>query len=238
MSLTERNEVIAMAVFKDELRNFRDKLFSVYERNRLKNKAYVLVTNNCWGYELYNAIGREYNTPFVGLFLFPECYLQFLENFEYCLAADLQFTHQSRYYPEEKSYPIGLINDVIEIHFLHYKSQTEAREKWQRRMSRFQQSVTSGAEIYFKLCDCEGCSSEHLKRFHALPFVHKLSIGLQYFNHVGHIHVPQLHNSSGKTLIDGARLFKKRYTYFDITQWLLKGRITKTSISRLFSLLP
>jgi len=226
-----------MVVFKDELREVRDKLFSLYEVSRLKNKSYVLVTNNCWGYELYNSTGREYNTPFVGLFLFPECYLRFLENFDHCMNADMQFTHQSRYYTEPKHYPIGVIDGDIEIHFLHYKSEAEAREKWKRRVCRFQTSVAAGAEIYFKLCDCEGCSPEHLARFHALPFVHKLSIGLQGFNNISHIHVPRLCNKSGTALVDGAKLFKKRYTYFDITRWLLDGDVAKTSTSRLFSLL-
>lgn len=226
-----------MTVLTDELRSIRDKLFSLYELNRLKDKAYVLVTNNCWGYELYNSTGREYNTPFVGLFLFPECYLRFLENFEYCMKAEMRFTSKSRYYPESKAYPIGIIDGEIEIHFLHYQSEIEAREKWLRRISRFEKSVAAGAEIYFKLCDCEGCSSEHLTRFHALPFAHKLSIGLQVFNDTSHIYVPKLRNKTGTALVDGAKLFKKRYTYFDITRWMLQGDVSKTSASRIFSLL-
>lgn len=227
-----------MSIIKEELRDVRDRIFSFYEANRLKNKSYVLVTNNCWGYELYNSTGREYNTPFIGLFLLPECYLRFLERFEYCLNAELKFTSQSKYYAQPKSYPIGVIDGDIEIHFLHYKSETEAREKWQRRVCRFKRAVADGAEIYFKLCDCEGCSPEHLARFHALPFPNKISIGLQGFNSPCHIHVPKLRNPSGTSLVDGARLFKKRYTYFDITQWLLRGKVSKTSASRIFSIFP
>jgi uncharacterized protein (DUF1919 family) len=228
---------MAMNALKDSLRKVRDRLFSFYEASRLKNKSYVLVTNNCWGYELYNSTGREYNTPFIGLFLHPECYVRLLENFEHCLTAEMEFRQQSKYYAEPKSYPIGVIKGDIEVHFLHYKSQAEAREKWQRRVFRFKNAVASGAEIYFKLCDCEGCSPEHLARFHALPFQNKISIGLQRFNNPNHIHVPKLQNSSGSALVDGARLFKKRYTYFDITHWLLQGDIVKTSVSRIFSLL-
>jgi len=227
-----------MKTLKDKLRDSRNALFSLYEIKRLKNKSYVLVTNNCWGYELYNSTGREYNTPFIGLFLFPECYVRFLENFEDCLTAEIKFKRQSKYYMEPKSYPIGILDGDIEIHFLHYTSESEARDKWQRRVSRFKKAIADGAEIYFKLCDCEGCSPEQLARFHALPFQNKISIGLQKFNNPHHLHVPRLHNPSGTALMDGARLFKKRYTYFDITQWLLCGEIAKTPASRIFSLLP
>lgn len=33
-------------------------------------------------------------------------------------------------------YPIGKLGNDVEIHFLHYKSETEAQEKWNRRLKR------------------------------------------------------------------------------------------------------
>ncbi|MES2823631.1 MAG: DUF1919 domain-containing protein [Pseudomonadota bacterium] len=227
-----------MAGLMDKARSSRDKLFSMYETKRLAKKRYIIITNNCWGYELYQSTDREYNTPFVGLFLFPECYLRFLENFHECINSRLRFTQQSKYFKEFKSYPIGVLGNDIEIHFLHYNSVEAAFNKWEQRVARFNEAIAAGTGIYFKLCDTEGCNPAQLKRFHALPFKHKLSLGLQKYNHKNHLHVPYLRNKTGTSLVDGAKLFKKRYTYFDITQWLLTGEITKTPRSRIFSLLP
>ncbi len=227
-----------MAGLKDTVRNLRDKLFSLYEARRLKNKPYIIITNNCWGYELYESTGREYNTPFVGLFLFPECYLRFLENFHECMNTKLKFTHQSKYFTGFKPYPIGILGNDIEIHFQHYPSIEAALSKWDRRVARYNEVVAAGAGIYFKLCDNENCNAAQLERFHALPFKYKLSLGLQKYNNKNHLHVPFLRNKDGTSLVDGAKLFKKRYTYFDITQWLLKGKVSKTFSSRLFSLFP
>jgi len=166
---------------KQRLQEWRDNLFSIYETQRIKDKPFVILSNNCWGYELYGSTGREYNTPFIGLFLMPECYLRFLENFEACIASELRFTNESRYYDKPKSYPIGVLEPGIEIHFLHYASEKEARDKWNRRVARMKLALNLGAEIFCKLCDCEGCTSEHLARFHRLDFKYKISIGLQNF---------------------------------------------------------
>lgn len=218
---------------KQQLQRRRDQLFASYESRRLKRKPYVIISNNCWGYELYQATGREYNTPFIGLFLFPDCYLRLLENFEDCIAQELQFKEQSKYYAQKKHYPIGVLGDDIEIHFLHYSSEAEARTKWSRRVERMQLARAAGAELYVKLCDAENCGQSELARFHALPFSHKLSLGFQAFKHPRHLHIPFLGNKAGTALVDGAKLFKKRYSYFDVTQWLLTGEITKTICSRL-----
>jgi uncharacterized protein (DUF1919 family) len=223
---------------KQQLQRGRDRLFANYEQRRLKRKAFVIISNNCWGYELYQSIGREYNTPFIGLFLFPDCYLRLLENFESLITQELQFKSQSKYYDQQKHYPIGVLGDDIEIHFLHYASEAEARNKWGRRVERMQQARNAGAELYLKLCDAENCGPAELARFHALPFSHKLSLGFQAFNHPCHLHLPYLRNKAATALVDGAKLFKKRYSYFDITHWLLTGEIAKTPRSRFLALLP
>ena len=233
LELTVSNEL----TIKQRLQEWRDNLFSAYEAKRIGEKPFVILSNNCWGYELYGAIGREYNTPFIGLFLMPECYLRFLENFDNCISSELTFTHNSKYYDQPKPYPIGVLEVGIEIHFLHYTSEKEARDKWGRRMARMKSALASGAEIYCKLCDCEGCTPEHLARFHRLGFAQKISIGLQKFSHNQHLHVPFLRNNDGTALIDGARLYKKRYSYFDITQWILTGDVKKTPSSKLLALL-
>src|SRR6187402_3435763 len=151
-----------MPSMKEKLLGLRDKLFSIHETRKLQQKPFAIVTNNCWGYELYNSIGREYNTPFIGLFLFPECYVKFLENFDASINGELTFIEQSRYYDSPKHYPIGRIAQDIEIHFLHYKSNEEALNKWTRRVERLKKEIAEGTELFLKLCDAENCSQEQM----------------------------------------------------------------------------
>lgn len=222
---------------KKTLLGIRDRIFWAYESTRLAHKSFALVSNNCWGYELYAATRREYNTPFVGLFMMPDCYLRFLSDFNHYISAELNFAAQSKYYSQPRSYPVGLIGDDIEIHFLHYSSEREAREKWIRRTSRLKLALASGAELYVKMCDSEHCTADQLARFHALDFKNKLSIGLLPFKCAHHLQVPHLRRKDAKGLTDGAKLFKKRYSYFDITEWLRTGKIKRSLVAGAFSVI-
>ncbi len=71
----------------------------------------------------------------------PKYYLKFINNLEhYIKECTLSFIKpaESKYYDylkmntdEFENYPIGLLGD-IEIDFFHYKTEEEAREKWNR----------------------------------------------------------------------------------------------------------
>lgn len=210
---------------------------SAIERFRLKEKAFVLISNNCWGYELYTTLGRKYNTPFVGLFLFPECYIRFLEQFETCIKSKIKFINGSKYVAGISKYPIGLLCGDIEIHFMHYSSEGEALEKWNRRIDRLRQAINSHIPLFMKFCDRDGCTKEHIARFHALPFRNKLSIGINPFDAVNHLYQPKMKDPEGACVMDGLTLYQKRYHYFDISCWLSNGNVRHSSISRILALI-
>ncbi len=221
---------------KEWIKHLRDSIYARYERAELRDKNFILIANNCWGYTLYDSLGREYNTPFIGLFLYPECYLRLLENLDDYLESKLQFSNQSRYFAHQVHYPIGYLRD-IEIHFLHYDSVEEAQAKWSRRLIRMQQARAKGASYCFKFCDRDGCTYEQLARFHALPYTVKLSLGAQPFPAQEHIHVPLLQEKNKKSIVDGATQFSRRYGYFDVTAWIKRGVLTRRLSARLLGLL-
>lgn len=40
-----------------------------------------IITNNCYGIKYYTDKKFKYKTPFIGLFFFAPCYINFLENY-------------------------------------------------------------------------------------------------------------------------------------------------------------
>lgn len=133
-----------------------------------------IISNNCWGGHVYRYFNLPYNSPTVGLFFFTEEYLKFLSNIKYYLSLDLKFMPQekSRYSEELKkrntpSCPIGVLDD-IEIVFLHYHSEEEARTKWNRRKERFDID-----NIIVKMSEQNLCTPDHLRTFNQLPFKRK-----------------------------------------------------------------
>lgn len=213
-----------------------EKIIHVIERVRLRNSLFILVSNNCWGNELYSDLGRKYNSPFVGLFLYPDCYLQLLEDFDSVIASKLEFVKRSRYFDTQSSYPVGLLCGCIEIHFLHYKSELEALDKWSRRVARLKECREAGYPLYVKFCDRDGCQEGHIARFHATAFPNKLSIGVRPYGSVNHVAMPTLAESHKEFVMNGLKLYRRRYRYFDVSHWILTGRVRRTWVSRLLSL--
>ncbi|MEP3563104.1 MAG: DUF1919 domain-containing protein [Marinobacter sp.] len=213
------------------------KLGHAIEKFRLNDNHFVIISNNCWGYELYNVLDRQYNTPFVGLFLFPECYVRFLEDFETCIDSEIKFSTVSKYMSATPSYPVGVVCGDIEIHFLHYKSQEEAYRKWNRRIARLKDARDAKTPFFVKFCDRDGCEQGHLERFHALSFRNKISLGINEYGVSNHLSLPDLKDPEGEHVMDGLSLFRKRYQYFDISDWILSANLHRSLLSRILSLI-
>lgn len=144
------------------------KVLSKIRNKKLKNKNFTVISNNCfagWVYRIYNL---PYETPTAGLFIMPKCFLKMINNLNYYMEREVEFIdkEESMYkdYLSEKldnfgQYPIGKIDD-IEIHFLHYKTKEEAKEKWDRRKKRINYD-----RIIYKFNDQNGCTLEDIKSF-------------------------------------------------------------------------
>ena len=92
--------------------------FSKKDIQDLGDKPFVLVSNNCWGGEVYQWYQRPYNSPFIGLFIYGPCYNKLLKRFDHYMDQPLEFIRKSKY-PEphrDWEYPIARLDD-IEIHF-------------------------------------------------------------------------------------------------------------------------
>lgn len=192
-------------------------------RARLKNPDFCLVANNCWGSRIYQELDFKYNTPFVGLFFYSPCYIRLLSDLKYFLDQKIEFIEKSKYpkvKPERQTdgYPIGLLGGQVEIHFLHYSSDQEALETWQRRVQRVRLDnlfvAFSDRELFFE--------EDHLAAFEELPFTHKV-----FFTAKRH-----LNTSSSVWISECAsepfvtNLYAKSYLvhrHFDVIDWLNGG---------------
>lgn len=161
--------------------NFRKCLLKVYKgtigvinNSRIKNKNVTIISNNCWAGIFYRNNNLEYLSPTLGLFFMAEEYIKFIYNIRDYINQDIEFIsiEQSKYksYLKKLNYksPIGKIKDV-EIMFLHYENEDEAREKWNRRKTRINWN-----NIIYKFSDQNMCTYEHLKRFQEFEAKNKI----------------------------------------------------------------
>ncbi|MGJ8697652.1 MAG: DUF1919 domain-containing protein [Verrucomicrobiaceae bacterium] len=201
-----------------------DLSFLNYDVHRLKDTPFAIITDNCWGFHIYQTLKRPYNTPFVGLYLYPDCYLRLLENFDRLFTHEITFSKESHHFDSPPAHPVGKLWDDIEIHFLHYDSVEEAKEKWTRRTERLAAAIAGGTPLVYKMCDNWKATPEHFQRFHQLPRVaQNTNIS---FNYQGFQHPNTLHAIRKGEQLNGLRLFRKRYQYFNFSEWILTGKIT------------
>ena len=125
---------------------------------------------------LYESYDLPKESPTVGMFFMADEFIKFCGDLKRYTSQELTFIppKNSRYadlFQNNKrfgSYPIGVIDDV-EIMFLHYHSEQEAKEKWERRCKRI-----NWDKLIIKFNDQNGCKEEHVKAFAEMPFDHKL----------------------------------------------------------------
>ena len=139
---------------------------------------FTIISNNCWGTFIYKKYGLNYQSPFVNLVIFAPDYIELLENFSVETLSNLSFIphNESKHKDEltslgiyETDYPIGILDNKYELHFIHYPSQEDAKDKWLRRIKRMNLN-----KMIFKFSDGDKFEDNMAKRFDDLKFKNKV----------------------------------------------------------------
>jgi len=126
-------------------------------------------------------------------------------------------------------YPIGLLGQDVELHFLNYASAEEAQEKWTRRVGRI-----NWDKLFIKFCDRDEFSLELLKEFENLDFKNKVCfISQNYSNFKSAVWIKECVNNA--TVIDGKNLYSVSKKYFDIPGWLNCGSGKLSTLHMVFN---
>ncbi len=212
----------------------RQTVYNALLRSKLRGRHFTIVSNNCWGAHVYQDLGIPYETPFVGLFLDPDCYLNLLSRFRDVINRPLTFAGESRRpainaYRRDHAgeYPIGKLDDDIEIQFLHSKTEAEARDKWERRVARI---PAADDTLFVKFCDhdnhyrldgADRVTQAHLEAFDRLPFAHKVCfVGTPQPALRSAVWIP---GQAEGHVPHGAALQRAAMPYFDAGDWLSGG---------------
>lgn len=155
-------------------------------KKQLKSTDFTIISNNCWGGMIYESYNLPKESPTVGMFFMADDYIKFLTHLKEYISAPLCFIQpdDSRWKNEDAtkgdkrfgSYPVGKLEisiggqtESIEIFFLHYHSEQEAKKKWERRIKRI-----NWDKLLVKFNDQNGCTEEHIKAFDELPYKNKV----------------------------------------------------------------
>ena len=187
-------------------------LFRIHLRLRLRNNTFSLISQNCNGMFMLKDLNQQYNSPFINLWMYPRDFIKFLENMDYYLEKEISFI---KYH--NCNYPVGIIDD-IRIFFMHFETEKEAEEKWNKRKKRINKN-----NLFILMTDRDECTYEDLVRFDNLPYKNKV-----VFTHVKHsdivsaVYIPGFDNEDSVGLCyeyTSEKSYKRHQDAFDYVNW-------------------
>jgi uncharacterized protein (DUF1919 family) len=207
----------------------RNQLGEVLLRSGLEHREFTVLSNDCWGQALYEGYGLPCQTPLAGSGMHADCFLRFLGDIEGYLRSPLRFIAETRYTAVKRLrsqreaqsglWPIAMLGEDVEVHFLHYRSEDESRRAWDAGCERLNLKRIA---VKFS-ADKDGATQEHIERFAALPFERKLLISRQSLPEIAcAVQTPDF-------VINGAVMFRRSVKYFDCTHWLNTGEILRNT---------
>lgn len=122
--------IIKKTWFKTPYIKNKQKSYIEYVQSRYdySNKPSI-ICSNCIGGIIYHNLGMPFLSPTINLWMPTSDFIKFIRNIREYVEEDLVLVST------EKGYPIVSLKDII-IHFNHYKTFKEAKEKWNERKKR------------------------------------------------------------------------------------------------------
>lgn len=164
-----------------KLLTIKRKLPANLRKKKINKTKFTIISNNCWGGEVYECYNLIKQSPTIGLYFMASDYIKFIKNIHYYLKQPLNFIDPktSKYYNKVKSqkgygtYPVARLGD-IEIFFMHYTSEQQVIAKWTRRINRIDWD-----HILYKFNDQNGCTLKDINDFINLPIKNKICFTVQ-----------------------------------------------------------
>ena len=123
-----------------------EKIYMKSVRTRIRNKDFSIICSNCIGGTIYHLLGLRFNSPTINLWIDKREFIMFAVNLKYYLDQELHF-----YEKKGRTCPCAYLGDGekrISIDFVHYKTEDEARNKWEERKQRI-----NWDNLYIITCD-------------------------------------------------------------------------------------
>ncbi|CAN5431992.1 hypothetical protein BH11BAC3_BH11BAC3_06200 [soil metagenome] len=215
-------------LFSDTRDNIVKKVLGNNAQN-FTNKDITILSNNCIGGIILNHLEQRFNSPTVNLYFNAPDFLKFLERVDYYLAKEITFSYQSKYEEKIMPYPIGTIED-IEMHFVHYESFEDAKDKWEKRSKRINHD-----NIFVIGSDIGHCTPELIDQFLSLPYKNKIFFSSKKHPSKNVVFFKEYVND--KEVGDLINADNAWYFHFDTIGWLNTGKIKRNhTVTFLFNL--
>ncbi|MDR1599344.1 MAG: DUF1919 domain-containing protein [Oscillospiraceae bacterium] len=137
-----------------------NKAFLERQRELLTNHDFTIFSENCVGGLISHDLGEEYRSPTVNLRIPANLFVEFMENIDYYLDAELEDVT-----PEGSRYPIARLGGRVALLLTRYDTFQEAKDAWERRKAR-----VNFDNVFLIMSDYFEVNPDVISRFLALPY--------------------------------------------------------------------
>lgn len=154
-----------LAVFVD---NCRRHFYVKHLRNKLKNKNFTLLCNDCVAGAIYHQFDLEFKSPTINLYMSHEDFLYYCCNLNTFKDFTLEELHSAEY-----NFPVGLLTShnknihPIKLFFMHYSTFEEAKQKWINRSKRINDN---NLYVLFDYTNENDINKSTIDSFNAVPY--------------------------------------------------------------------
>ena len=198
---------------------YRRNLARYYSLKKINHHDFSLISDNCWGRELYTFLELPYATPTVGIGIGKD-FLDFIENLNKEYAYDVKELDKKHCDPALKLiYPVGT-TPYAKIHFLHYEKFDVAQ-----RLFRMRYKKINPNRIFYKI-DFDFFNkhtAEDIKRWNKMKLPNSVAF---YSDDTTKFYSGKIHNGvyiKKKHFTDNNYIFGYTQKYFDYIFWLNTG---------------
>jgi len=183
------------------------------------NNIPTIICSNCIGGIIYNNLGLKFQSPTINLWIPESDFIKLISNLKEYLQEDLLLAGY------QEGYPLGLLKDIT-IHFNHYDTFEEAKEKWNERKRRI-----NFDNLNIMMSD-RGLSIEDLKRLQDIHCKRLIIFTSKEYEELKYTFLLKRYNGQKQVGLfalrdlDGFREFEKA---FDYVEWLNSGKIQANS---------
>lgn len=150
--------------------------FRYYNRKRLRNKNFTLISKDCVGALILHELGLRFDTPTINACFHAGDFVKFCSDLKYYLSQELTEDSENTL---KIGYPVGILgidDRAIRVWFIHYETFRQAKEKWNERKLRVHWD-----NIFIIMTDGKGSNEEIAREFDSLPYEHKVLLTYRDF---------------------------------------------------------
>ena len=187
----------------------------------LKNKDFTIISSNCAGGVLYHDVDARFDSPTINMLIDKKEFCRFAANLPYYLDQELRF-----YKKEDCNSPCAYLGEgdqTITIEFTHYKTEEEARKKWEERKTRIHWD-----NLYIMTCDSDTTTLEDFKLLDTVKCKRKVVFLSKENSQIKDSFV--LHGLRKEPTAENMQIIRNRITglrywetEFDYVEWLNGG---------------